>query len=297
MTVPFVRTPEERFADLPDFPFAPRYVEVDGLRMAYVDEGSGTTGSILLLHGEPTWSYLYRRMIPILVDAGFRVVAPDLIGFGRSDKPTERSAYTYARHVEWLWSFVEQVDLAGTAVFVQDWGGLLGLRMIAEHPDHFGRVVVANTALPEGGPMGDGFAMWQQVSQAMDPMDCGALLQRAVQARQLTDAEADAYRAPFPDETHLAGARQFPLLVPTTPDDPAVPANQAAWRVWETWTDPVLTLWCPGDIVLGHLQHEFVERIPGCAGQPHRTFEPGGHFIQDDHGEEVAAAVIAWLTT
>ena len=265
--------------------------------MAYVDEGPGNAGTFLLLHGEPTWSYLYRRMIPPLVEAGYRVVAPDLIGFGRSDKPTDRAAYTYAGHVAWLTEFVGGLDrpATGLQLFVQDWGGLLGLRMAAEHPDWFDRVVIGNTALPTGEPMGDGFMMWQQVSQTMDPMDCGALLGRACTARQLTEAEKDAYRAPNPDETYKEGARQFPLLVPTSPDDPAVPANRAAWEVWERWERPVLTLWTPGDIVLGHLQHTFVDRIPGAAGQPHQTFEPGGHFLQDDRGEDVAAAVIAWM--
>ena len=208
MTVDFVRTPDDRFADLPDFPYEPRYVEVDGLRMAYVEEGSGAAGTFLLLHGEPTWGYLYRRMIPPLVDAGFRVIAPDLIGFGRSDKPTDRATYTYANHVTWLTEFVGGLDrpAGGFHVFVHDWGGLLGLRMIAENPDWFDRVVIGNTALPAGEPMGDGFMMWQQMSQEMDPMDCGALLGRACVARELTPAEMDAYRAPFPDESYVAAA-------------------------------------------------------------------------------------------
>jgi len=296
MTVPFVRTPEERFDSLADFPYDAHDVDVDGLRMAYVDEGSGDAGTFLLVHGEPTWSYLYRRMIPPLVEAGYRCIAPDLIGFGRSDKPTERSAYTYAGHVAWLAEFVAGLDRPeqGLHAFVQDWGGLAGLRVMAEHPDWFDRVVIANTALPVGEPMGDGFAFWRQLSQELDPMDCGALLQQAT-TRELSDAEMDAYRAPFPDETHLAGAREFPLLVPIDPDDPAVPATRAAWQVWERWERPVLTLWAPGDMVLGHLQSEFVDRIPGAAGQPHQTFEPAGHFLQDDRGEDIAAAILAWM--
>jgi len=187
-------------------------VDVDGLRMADVEEGSGAAGTFLLLHGEPTWGYLYRRMIPPLVDAGFRVIAPDLIGFGRSDKPTDRATYTYtytyADHVTWLTELVGGLDrpAGGFHVFVHDWGGLLGLRMIAENPDWFDRVVIGNTALPAGEPMGDGFMMWQQMSQEMGPMDCGALLGRACVARELTPAEMDAYRAPFPDESYVAAA-------------------------------------------------------------------------------------------
>jgi haloalkane dehalogenase len=294
-TVHFVRTPEERFADLPDFPYAPHYVEIEGLRMAYVDEGPATGPLMLLLHGEPTWGYLYRHLITRFVAAGFRVVVPDLIGFGRSDKPTERSAYTYAGHVSWLRQFVEILDLRKINLFCQDWGGLLGLRLAAEHKERFARLVIANTALPDGSPLGDGFMMWQKASQAMPFMDCGALLQRAVQARELTDAEMDAYRAPFPDETYMAGARQFPLLVPTSLEDPAVPRNLAAWKVLREWTGPVLTLWAPGDIVLGGFQQSFLDRIPGTANQPHQTFSPAGHFLQDDCGPALADAVINWL--
>jgi len=293
--VAFVRTPEERFAALPDFPYQPHYVDIEGLRMAFVDEGPPDAPVALLLHGEPTWSYLYRRMIPGLLAAGLRVVAPDLIGFGRSDKPVERSSYTYAGHVRWVSNFIEQLKLDDLILFCQDWGGLIGLRVAAEHPDPFSRLVIANTVLPDGSPMSDGFMAWQRASQAMAFMDCGALLQRATQARELTEAEMDAYRAPFPDETYMAGARQFPLLVPTRPDDPAVPANQAAWTVLEQWTKPVLTLWAPGDQVLGSYQASFVERIPGAIGQPHRTFVPSGHFLQDDCGPEVVAAMVAWM--
>ena len=291
----FVRTPDDRFADLVDFPYSPNYVEIDGLLMAYLDEGPGDGPVTLLLHGEPTWSYLYRRMIPGLVAAGRRVVAPDLIGFGRSDKPIERAAYTYAGHVAWLRQFIESLDLTGITLFCQDWGGLLGLRVAAENPSRFDRLVIANTALPDGSPMTDGFMMWQKASQAMAFMDCGAMLKRAVQARELTDAEMDAYRAPFPDEQYMAGARQFPLLVPTSPDDPAVAANRAAWDVMHAWTKPVLTLWAPGDMVLGSLQPLFADTIPGAAGQPHQTFSPAGHFIQDDCGPELVDAMLVWI--
>ncbi|MGA7689194.1 MAG: haloalkane dehalogenase [Jiangellales bacterium] len=297
MSLDVVCTPDERFVGLADFAYEPRYTDVEGMRMAYVDEGTGERGALLLLHGEPTWGYLYRRMIAPLVDAGFRVVAPDLIGFGRSDKPTDRAAYTYDSHVRWLTTFVQSLDRPadGFSAFVQDWGGLLGLRMMAEHPDWFDRVVIANTALPAGEPMGAGFMAWRHASQRMALMDCGRLLATAVQGRTLTDAEVDGYRAPFPDESFMAGARQFPLLVPLGPDDPGAAANRAAWDVWEQWTKPVLTLWAPADVVLGHLQSTFTQRIPGARGQPHATFEPGGHFVQDDRGEDIAAAVLDWM--
>jgi haloalkane dehalogenase len=293
--VAFLRTPDERFAELADFPYEPHYTDVEGFRMAYIDEGPRDGSVILCLHGEPSWSYLYRFMIPKFVAAGYRVIAPDLIGFGRSDKPTERSSYTYAGHVSWMTSFIGALGAGDLTLFCQDWGGLIGLRIVGEHPEWFGRVVIANTALPDSPNMGVGFMMWQAASQAMPFMDCGALFSRAVLARELTTAEMDSYRAPFPDESYMAGARQFPMLVPTTPDDPALPANRAAWQVLESFTKPVLTLWAPDDVVLGKGQAAFIKRIPGAAGQPHQTFSPAGHFLQDDVGPALADAVIAWL--
>ena len=293
--ISFVRKPEERFANLVDFPYEPNYVEIDGLRMAYIDEGPRDGAVILCLHGEPSWSYLYRFMIPKFVAAGFRVIAPDLIGFGRSDKPTERSSYTYLGHVSWMTEFISVLNIADITLFCQDWGGLIGLRIAGEHPGWFARLVIANTALPDSPNMGDGFKMWQAASQNMPFMDCGALLRRAVLSRELTEAEMNCYRAPFPDESYMAGARQFPLLVPTTAEDPALPANQAAWQVLESFTKPVLTLWAPDDVVLGKGQPTFIERIPGSTGQPHQTFSPAGHFLQDDVGAELADAVIAWM--
>jgi haloalkane dehalogenase len=306
--VEYVRTDDDRFVDLIDWPYVPQYVEVDGLRMAYVDERPAGAGerdrdrdrnqnvtTLLLLHGEPTWAYLYRRMIPTLVAAGYRVVAPDLIGFGRSDKPTDRATYTYAGHVAWMTEFVNVVGLRDITLFCQDWGGLIGLRVAAEHPDLFSRLIIANTALPDGEPMSDGFMRWQRASQQMERMDCGLLLQLSTLARELTEAEMQAYRAPFPDETSMAGPRQFPLLVPTSPDDPAVPANLAAWKVLEAWAKPVLTLWAPDDPVLGTYQAGFANRIPGASGQPHQTFSPAGHFIQEDAGELVADAIVQWI--
>jgi haloalkane dehalogenase len=291
----FVRTPEERFADVPDFDHPPHYVDVDGLRMAYVDVGAPDAPAVLLLHGEPAWSFLYRRMIPPLAAAGYRCIAPDLIGFGRSDKPVERSAYTYNGHVAWLHTFLDTIGLpSGSRFFGQDWGGLLGLRLVAERPGQFGCVTVGNTALPVGTTLGPGFDAWLAFSQGPRFTDVGALFARAVVSRELTDAEIDGYRAPFPDESYLAGAIAFPALVPITPEHEAVTENLAAWEQLQERTEPFLTLWCPDDPVLGHLAEEFVARVPGAIGQPHRQFRPGGHFVQDDRGEDIAEALLTW---
>lgn len=294
--IEFVRTPDDRFVGLDDYPYQPHYVEVDGLRVAYIDEGPTDAPPVLLLHGEPTWGYLYRRMIPPLLDAGLRCVAPDLIGFGRSDKPTNRSAYTYATHVAWMKQFLTAIDLPPAIMFAQDWGGLIGLRVAAEEPDRFERIAIGNTALPVGNSLGPGFDAWLARSQTVDFTGAGEMLARSVQARELTAAEKAAYSAPFPEAVFTAGAPEFPCLVPITPEHGGVKENLAAWRVFDEWTKPFLTLWCPGDQVLGHLGQEFIDRVPGAADQPHQTFKPGGHFLQDDRGEDVAAALVAWLT-
>ena len=300
--VAFVRTPEERFSGIEDYPHEPGYVDVDGLRMAYVvvePEGAEEgTGTVLLLHGEPTWGYLYRKMIPTLVAGGYRVVVPDLIGFGRSDKPVERSAYSYEGHVAWMCEFlaatVAERGGGSLHLFGQDWGGLIGLRVAAENPELIERLILANTGLPEGQSPGAGFEFWQQFSQDVEFLDCGRLVDNAT-ATEVSEAVQEAYRAPFLEELYMAGARHFPLLVPVSPDDPAVPANRAAWEVLERWTKPVLTLWAPDDPVLGGGQAAFTERIPGAAGQPHAQFHPASHFIQEDQGPALAEAMVAWL--
>jgi haloalkane dehalogenase len=304
--IEFVRTPEDRFAGLPDFPWEPAYLTVDGLRMAYLDlrpESENGEGKepVLLLHGEPTWSYLYRRMIPTLLEAGHRVIAPDLIGFGRSDKPTDRAAYTYNGHVAWMQSFLDQlVESTGLGPFVsfnQDWGGLIGLRLAAENPDRFSHLVVANTALPHGESLGPGFDFWLDLSQNLDPFDCGALVDRTIGTRELTEAEKDAYRAPFPDESAMAGAREFPCLVAITPEHDAVSENVAAREVLATWTKPVLSLWGMSDPVLGSQRDDLLDLIPGTQGQPHQMFDDASHFIQDDVGAPLATAIVDWLSS
>jgi haloalkane dehalogenase len=300
--IEFLRTPEDRFTELPDYPWEPNHVVVDGLRMAYLDEGprDGAKETVLLLHGEPTWSYLYRRMIPTLVEAGHRVIAPDLIGFGRSDKPTERGAYTYNGHVAWMHEFLDRIvdaeRVGPFAAFLQDWGGLIGLRLAAESPDRFSHLVVGNTALPHGENIGRGFDFWLELSQTADPFDAGALVNQATGMRELSEAEMNAYRAPFPDESYMAGAREFPCLVAITPDHGGVAENTAAREILAGWTKPVLSLWGMSDIVLGPLRDDLLSLVPGTQGQPHQTFDDASHFIQDDVGAPLAEAMVDWLT-
>ncbi|HET8943966.1 MAG TPA: haloalkane dehalogenase, partial [Dehalococcoidia bacterium] len=241
----YLRTPDERFRGLPGYNFAPHYVDVpDGeggsLRVHYVDEGPRDAAPVLMLHGEPSWSYLYRKMIPIISGAGFRAVAPDLVGFGRSDKPAKRADYTYQRHVDWMRSFVEQTDLRNVTLVCQDWGGLIGLRLAAEDPDRFARIVAANTFLPTGDmPAGEAFLRWQQYSQEAPEFHVGGIIKGGC-AMPLSPEVIEAYNAPFPDDSYKEGARQFPLLVPTKPDDPASEPNRNAWQVLGRWEKPFL---------------------------------------------------------
>ena len=292
-----LRTPDDRFENLADYPFAPHYVELaDGpVRMHYVDEGPADGEVVLLLHGEPSWSYLYRHMIPVLVDAGLRAVAPDLIGFGRSDKPSPRMEYTYQRHVDWVWSFVESVGLEGITLVGQDWGGLIGLRLVGEHPGRFSRVVAANTFLPTGeGAPSEAFLNWQRYSQTVESLDAGWLLNTTCGGALAPEVVA-AYDAPFPDPSYQEGARQFPVLVPTSPDDPAVPANLEAWKGLERFDKPFLTAFSDGDPITAGGERPLQSRIPGAAGQPHTTIEGAGHFLQEQKGPELARVVVDFV--
>lgn len=295
-----LRTPEERFEGLSHFEFEPRYAEVpDGegstLRVHYLDEGNPDAEVVLLMHGEPSWSYLYRTMIPVLTAAGLRVVAPDLVGFGRSDKPTERGDYTYERHVEWMRAALFDVlDLQGITLFCQDWGGLIGLRLVGEHPDRFARVAVANTFLPTGEGAGDAFLMWRDFSQSTEVFDVGAIVDMGT-VGELSAAAREAYDAPFPDETYKEGARMFPALVPVEPDDPAVPANLEAWGVLEAWDKPFLVAFSDSDPITGAAAPIFHERVPGTRGQPHVTIEGAGHFLQEDKGPKIAGVLVDWI--
>lgn len=297
-----LRTPDERFAHLPGYDFEPHYVTVprgDGsgdLRMHYVDTGPrDAKETVLLLHGEPSWSYLYRTMIPVLVAAGHRCLAPDLVGFGRSDKPAARDDYTYQRHVDWTWALLEAVAPTGMTLVCQDWGGLIGLRIAAEHPEHFARVVAANTFLPTGDrPPGEAFLAWQKFSQETPTFPVGAIVNGGC-TTDLPPEVVAAYDAPFPDDSFTAGARQFPLLVPTSPDDPAAAPNRRAWEVWEEWRKPFLTAFSDSDPITAGGDRVLQERIPGARDQKHTTIVGGGHFLQEDRGPELARVVVDFI--
>ncbi|MEM9532167.1 MAG: haloalkane dehalogenase [Pseudomonadota bacterium] len=293
-----LRTPDDAFANLPGYPFAPRYVTIDdhelgALRVHAVDEGEGPT--VLLLHGEPSWSYLYRKMIPPLVEAGFRCVAPDLVGFGRSDKPQDRSVFSYKRHLYWLVSTLDALDLEPVHLFCQDWGGLLGLRLVGEQPHRFASVCAANTVLPTG-TMGanEAFIQWRDFSQTVDPFPTGRIISGGC-ARPVDDAVQAAYDAPYPDETYKAAARAFPTLVPITEDMPGAADNRAAWQALTRFERPFLTLFGDSDPIMAGADQLFQKKVPGCAGQPHAIIPKAAHFIQEDAGEELTQHLIPWL--
>lgn len=293
MTV--LRTPESRFASLPDYPFAPRYMTVrhkDGtqLRLHYVDEGPQGAAPVLMLHGEPSWSFLYRRMIAGLVAKGHRAVAPDLIGFGKSDKLPELTDYTYERHVRWMSDWLMDMKLDRITLFCQDWGGLIGLRLVAAFPDRFARVVVANTGLPVGSGMTEGFKQWLTFSQSVPELPIGEIVAMGTK-KGLSDAVKAAYVAPFPDETFKAGARRFPALVPVTPEHGSVTENKVAWQVLSSFTKPFLTAFSDSDPVTKGGERAFQDRVPGAKGQPHVTIKNAGHFLQEDAPDELVDVI------
>jgi haloalkane dehalogenase len=290
-----LRTPDERFVGLADYPFAPHYLTVtdaDGtdLRIHYVDEGPRDAAPILLMHGEPSWSYLYRKFVPDLVARGHRVIVPDLIGFGKSDKTAARSDYTYERHVAWMSAWLTALDLTDITLFCQDWGGLIGLRLVAAFPDRFARLVVSNTGLPVGTGSSEGFDAWLAFSQNVPQFPVGFIVNGGT-TRDLSTAEIAAYDAPFPDERYKEGARQFPVLVPITPGHASVAENRAAWAVLEKFERPVLTAFGDKDAVTKGGERAFIERMPGARGQPHRIIAGGGHFIQEDAPAELCALI------
>jgi haloalkane dehalogenase len=295
-----LRTPEERFASLPGYPFEPNYVEVpsgegETIRIHHVDEGPKDASPVLLMHGEPSWSYLYRRMIPIIVNAGYRAVAPDLVDFGRSDKPADRTDYTYQRHVDWMKAWLEAVDLKEITLVCQDWGGLIGLRLLTDNPDRFARVVAANTGLPRGEGVSQAFLDWRQFSIEIPEFDVGSIIDMAT-VTSLSDEVLAAYNAPFPDETYQEGARIFPSLVPVEPDNPAVPANQKAWEVLAAFEKPFLTAFSDSDEITRGGELIFQEGVAGAVGQAHTTIKGGGHFLQEDCGEALADVVVDFMS-
>ncbi len=287
-----LRTPEDRFANVPDFDYPPVYTPIVDLRMAHVEAGDGPV--VLMLHGEPTWSFLYRKMIPVFAAAGFRAVAPDLIGFGRSDKPASVADYSYARHVEWVLAWMTANDLQDVTLVCQDWGSLIGLRLAAEHPDRFARIAVGNGFLPIADrPAPTAFRIWRAFARFTPLFPTGRIVQAGTATRLPAEVVA-AYDAPFPSERHKAGARAFPRLVPTEPDDPAVAANRAAWERLGHWEKPFLTAFGKKDPILGWADRILQRHIPGAAGQPHRDLANASHFLQEDAGEELAGIVADW---
>lgn len=290
-----LRTPDDRFDGLPDYDFDPRYVDIDGMRLHYLDEGPADAEPVLMLHGEPSWSFLYRHMIPPVVAAGNRAIAPDLFGFGKSDKPVDREDYTYAGHVAWMRQFIEALGLDRMTLVAQDWGSLIGLRLATENDARFARIVIANGGLPDGSqPMPDAFLRWREFARTSATFDIGSIIQRSTVA-ELSTAVVDAYDAPFPDDTFKAGARQFPLLVPISTDDPAHAANRAAWGKLMQWEKPFLTAFSDKDPITRGADVFFQRKVPGAKGQAHTTIADAGHFLQEDKGPELASVIVDFV--
>ncbi|GJM39965.1 MAG: haloalkane dehalogenase 1 [Ardenticatenaceae bacterium] len=288
-----IRTPDDRFDNLPDFPFTPNYVEVNGLRLHYVDEGAGEV--ILCLHGEPTWAYLYRKMIPPLA-AQHRVVVPDLVGFGRSDKYTDPEAYSFQMHRDMLVGFIEALDLRGITAVVHDWGAMLGLTIATQLPERFARLVIMNTGLPTGMfPMPDAFMQWRAAAERFgNRLPVGRIIQSST-VTKLPKEVVKAYEAPFPDKTYKAGAAVFPLLIPLKPEDPGAAEMSRATRQLTRWTKPALVMFSDSDPITRGGDVLFRKGIPGAKGQPEITIEGAGHFLQEDKGEEIAGHILDFI--
>ncbi len=292
------RTPDERFEGLPDYAFAPHYTEItdeDGtpIRIHHVDEGPRDAAPILLMHGNPTWAYLYRHFIPKLAAAGHRVIAVDLVGCGRSDKPTDRAAYTQARHVDWIEKWLLALDLRDVTLFCQDWGGVIGLHQVANHPDRFARVIAANTGMPIGQGESEFMKMWVGMMKAAETFPFEQMLPTGM-VHDLTPEEFAAYRAPFPDPSYEAALCIFPSLIAVQPDNPGVPANKAAWARLGEFEKPFLTLFGALDPVTKGGERDLIDHVPGAKGQPHHVFPNANHFLQEDVAEELVERILAF---
>jgi haloalkane dehalogenase len=290
-----LRTPEERFEDLPDFPFEPQYLEIDEIRIHYLDEGPRNQECVLLMHGEPSWSFLYRHMIPLLVEAGYRTLAPDLVGFGRSDKPTAQNDHTYLKHVEWMTKWVKLVDLRNITLFCQDWGSLIGLRVAIENQERFSRIVLSNGGLPTGEQrMSDAFLNWREFSRTADKFYIGRIVEGGT-INKLSREVIKAYDAPFPDDSFKAGARIMPSLVPISIDDPEHETNKKALELFGKWKKPFLTAFSDGDPITRGGDRFWQAHVPGAKGQQHTTVNNAGHFVQEDKGRELAHLIIKFI--
>jgi len=291
----FLRTPEARFQNLPDFAYQVHYTQIGGLRIAHIDEGPRNGPVVLLMHGEPAWSFLYRKMIPVLVNAGYRVLVPDQVGFGRTDKPVKRSDYTYDNHVQWMSAWLESLNVSGITLFCQDWGSLIGLRMVAEMPDRFARIALSNGGLPTGKekiPMA--FHIWRAFAMYSPWFPIGKIVRTGC-AQGLPDDAVAAYDAPYPNSRYKVGARVFPTLVPIDPSNPAREANERAWDLFKNWHKPFITLFSTRDPVTKGGQVMWQKKVPGAAGQKHTQIRGAAHFVQEDKGEEVAQALVDFI--
>ena len=290
-----LRTPDNRFSNLLDYPFKPNYIQLGDIRIHYVDEGESSAEVVLLIHGEPTWSYLYRKMVPIVSESGYRVIVPDLVGFGKSDKPINQKDYTYEKHVGWISSFIESLDLIDINLFCQDWGGLIGLRIVSEQGYRFNRIIASNTSLPTGDfKVPKAFFNWQKFSQDTPVFNASKIVKSSC-VNKISNEVQKAYDAPFPDETYKAGARRFPMLVPTSPNDPSSQPNREAWEKLKNWHKPFLTAFSDSDPITKGGDILFQKLIPGCKGISHKTIVGAGHFLQEDKGPELAQLIVDFI--
>ncbi len=290
-----LRTPDNRFSNLLDYPFKPNYIQLGDIRIHYVDEGESSKEVVLLIHGEPTWSYLYRKMVPIVSESGYRVIVPDLVGFGKSDKPIDQEDYTYEKHVGWISSFIESLDLTNINLFCQDWGGLIGLRIVSEQGYRFNRIIASNTSLPTGDfKVPKAFFNWQKFSQDTPVFNASKIVKSSC-VNKISNEVQKAYDAPFPDETYKAGARRFPMLVPTSPNDPSSQPNREAWEKLKNWHKPFLTAFSDSDPITKGGDILFQKLIPGCKGISHKTIVGAGHFLQEDKGPELAQLIVDFI--